>query len=154
MSDLVSKEKREEIADYLAQRLWERDHLGVTEMGWGWEDETEDTRSEYLKIAKALLKRILSLIFAEDQTVELLSDEGIRKAIKQAMDEGQEYGDDGKPLPEKLVAKAQHAKDQKRIEQVFEAVEFYDKNYSNTEWGNEHFRKDVLALKAKEVSNG
>jgi hypothetical protein len=37
----------------------------------------------------------------------LLTDAEIRDALKLANDQAQEYGDDGKPLPEREVAKAQ-----------------------------------------------
>jgi len=40
----------------------------------------------------------------------LLTDNEIRKAYKKAMDEGQLYGDDGRPLPEKGVAITQDLK--------------------------------------------
>ena len=40
----------------------------------------------------------------------LLTDDEIRKVLKQANDEAQEYGDDDKPLPERAVAKAQDVK--------------------------------------------
>ena len=40
----------------------------------------------------------------------LLTDEQIRKILKEAMNAGQEYGDDGEPLPERCVAKVQYKK--------------------------------------------
>ena len=41
----------------------------------------------------------------------LLSDIEIREALKIAYDDGQLYGDDGKPLPEKAIRDAQHQRD-------------------------------------------
>jgi len=60
---------------------------------------TEQT-NEILKVFKGYQK-------LPEGEMPLLSDEEIRKAIKEAMDMGQEYGDDGEPLPERCVAKAQ-----------------------------------------------
>ena len=45
----------------------------------------------------------------------VIGDEEIRRVMKDAMDAGQEYGNDGKPLPEKCVATAQRDADLKAI---------------------------------------
>lgn len=46
----------------------------------------------------------------EDDEGFMLTDKEIRLAMTEAMDEGHEYGDDGEPLPERVVAKAQAKK--------------------------------------------
>ena len=48
----------------------------------------------------------------------ILTDEEIRDARAVAYWAGQLYGDDGKPLPEKQVAKAQHAKILKELKRI------------------------------------
>ncbi len=41
----------------------------------------------------------------------LLTDEEIRTALQDAMRKAQDYGDDGKPLPERAIAQAQRDAD-------------------------------------------
>jgi hypothetical protein len=69
----------------------------------------------------------------------LLSDQEIRMILKQAMDEAQEYGDDGEPLPERLVAKAQLAHCEQRVREdcqklIEEIVEWVNVNLLTPDW--------------------
>ena len=45
----------------------------------------------------------------------ILSDEQIRQALAAAIKDGQLYGDDGRPLPEKAVAEAAYRETLKRV---------------------------------------
>ena len=50
--------------------------------------------------------------------LNILSDKGIRTVMAEAMADGQDYGDDGKPLPERRVA-------QETVRQIVEILEAY-----------------------------
>lgn len=72
-----------------------------------WPDETRPVPDS----AKELAHQIYNFVLQE-LSKGMMSDGEIRQKMKQAMDEAQEYGDDGEPLPEKVVVREQRIRDQ------------------------------------------
>ena len=73
-----------------------------------WEEEQERLNSESATAeAEAQNRENEPMTLEELKEKARLTDDEIRDSMVRAMDEGQLYGDDGKPLPEKEVAKVQ-----------------------------------------------
>ncbi len=101
---------------------------------------------------------------AEPDDNLLLSDEAIRESLKEAMRSGQDYGDDGEPLPAKKVARNQMYRSQehkqKVVAEIFgeidSRIQLMNDEVDESPIGNRMFRNAImgtwiLALKAKYV---
>jgi len=85
-----------------------KEQVAETIRAYYFHDDKDIVRS--MRTAEAILNLLKEKGWVENEEQLLLTDGEIRRAMKKANDDAQLYGDDGNPLPEKEVAKAQLGK--------------------------------------------
>ncbi len=77
----------------------------------------------------------------------LLTDTEIRRAHSKAMEQAQEYGDDGNPIPERAIAKAQLAKSSAYYEKKIAGLEARIKDgEKSAKWNSAYYVKEISNL--------